>query len=523
MFSIFSYFKSKNHVIIKSTEKELLQDDKGENHIMKKRFLAILMTCMMMTLLFTACGSSKKDEAKTVKLDPDNPVTLKVWHYYNGNQQATFDKLLEKFNSTVGKEQGIYVEGYGHGSVSDLEQALTSSVNEEVGAEDMPDIFSTYADTAYSIQKKGKLADLSPYFTKEELSKYVDSYIKEGYLNNDKKLYLLPVAKSTEVLLLNKTDWEPFAKAMKVTTDDLKTTEGITKVAKKYYEWTDAKTPNIPNDGKAFYGRDSMSNYFVIGMKQMGQELFKVKDGKVTVNVDKSSIKRLWENYYVPYVSGYFASYGRFRSDDVKTGNIIAYTGSTSSAFYFPDQVEEDKGSHKIDYEVLEAPIMKGGENYKVQQGAGMAVTKSDDKHEYAATVFLKWFSKKKQNLEFVCESSYMPVLKESNNMKSVDQMIKDKKIKVDDKTYSCLKNTLDNFDKTKFYTTKTFKNGYNMRKVLDYNLSDQAVADKAAIEKEIKAGASRESVLKKYTSDKKFDTWYQEFCNALEKAQEAK
>ena len=111
---------------------------------MKKGFLAALMACMMITSLLTACGSLKKDEAKTVKLDPDNPVTLKVWHYYNGNQQATFDKLLEKFNSTVGKEQGIYVEGYGHGSVADLDKALTSSVNEEVGAEDMPDIFSTY-------------------------------------------------------------------------------------------------------------------------------------------------------------------------------------------------------------------------------------------------------------------------------------------------------------------------------------------------------------------------------------------
>ena len=39
--------------------------------------------------------------------------------------------------------------------------------------------------------------------------------------------------------------------------------------------------------------------------------------------------------------------------------------------------------------------------------------------------------------------------------------MIKDKKIKVDDKNYDCLKNTLDNFDKTKFYTTKTFKRIY--------------------------------------------------------------
>lgn len=255
----------------------------------------------------------------------------------------------------------------------------------------------------------------------------------------------------------------------------------------------------------------------------MGKEIFEVKDGKVTVNTDKKLLKRLWENYYVPYVSGYFAAYGKFRSDDVKTGNILAYTGSTSSAFYFPQSVEGDTTSHAIDYKVLEAPVMKGGKNYKVQQGAGMAVTKSDDEHEYAATVFLKWFSKKEQNLEFVCQSSYMPVLKEANSMKSVDKVVKEKKIKMDSKTYDCLKSMLDNFDKTDFYTTKTFENGYSMRKVLDYNLSDRAAADKEAADKEIKAGASRDSVLKKYTSDKSFEKWYKGFCQAMKNAQNSK
>ena len=66
---------------------------------MKKGFLAALMACMMITSLLTACGSLKKDEAKTVKLDPDNPVTLKVWHYYNGhltNCQRNLIQPLEK-------------------------------------------------------------------------------------------------------------------------------------------------------------------------------------------------------------------------------------------------------------------------------------------------------------------------------------------------------------------------------------------------------------------------------------------
>lgn len=58
-----------------------------------------------------------------------------------------------------------------------------------------------------------KLADLSQYFTEDELSKYVDSYIQEGYFNQDGVLYLFPVAKSTEITMLNKTDWEQIGRA----------------------------------------------------------------------------------------------------------------------------------------------------------------------------------------------------------------------------------------------------------------------------------------------------------------------
>ena len=60
----------------------------------------------------------------------------------------------------------------------------------------------------------------------------------------------------------------------------------------------------------------------------------------------------------------------------------------TSSAVYFPDTVEIGNKSYPIDYIVCDSPVMEGGENIKVQQGAGMAVTKSDEEHEYVASVF---------------------------------------------------------------------------------------------------------------------------------------
>lgn len=89
-----------------------------------------------------------------MKLDPSKPVSLTVWHYYNGAQQAAFDQLVSEFNATEGKDKGIYVEGYTQGSVSDLEKAVSDAVSGAVGAQSLPDIFSTYADTAYAVQKR---------------------------------------------------------------------------------------------------------------------------------------------------------------------------------------------------------------------------------------------------------------------------------------------------------------------------------------------------------------------------------
>ena len=269
-------------------------------------------------------------------------MSLTVWHYYNGSQQAAFNALVEEFNDTVGREKGIYVQSYSQGSVPDLETAVRDSINGKVGADEMPDMFSSYADTAYEVEQAGALANLSEYLDEEELAQYVDSYIQEGCIASDGTLRIFPMAKSTEITMLNKTDWEPFAAATGASLEDLKTMEGITATAQAYYEWTDSQTPDVPGDGRAFYGRDAVANYFIIGMQQLGVEIFQVENGQMTLNVPKEELRRLWENYYVPMVKGYFGAYGSFRSDDVKTGDLLAYTGSTSSAMYFPSQVELD-------------------------------------------------------------------------------------------------------------------------------------------------------------------------------------
>lgn len=460
------------------------------------------------------CGCGDKSP-----LDPDNPVSLTVWHYYNGSQQAAFNDLVSEFNETVGKERGIYVQSHSQGSVSDLEVAVRDSLAGKVGAKDMPDIFSSYADTAYEMEQAGALANLSEYLTKDELDKYIASYINEGCIASDGSLRIFPVAKSTEIMMINGTDWAVFSEATGASLDSLATIEGVVETAKRYYEWTDAATPDIPGDGKAFYGRDAVANYFLIGMRQLGTEIFHVEGGEVVLNVPKESVRRLWDNYYVPIVKGYFGAYGAFRSDDVKTGDLLAYTGATTSAMYFPGRVELDDRSYEIGYIVMDAPIFEGGENYAVQQGAGMVVTKSDELHEYAAVEFLKWFTREENNLRFGAVSGYMPVLKTANNVEMLDRVIEEQGMEVAEKTYDCLLHTFGQMENVTFYTNKSFKNGSDARRVLEHNLSNKAQADRKQVEAALAGGVSLEEACAPYLTEEAFDAWYEEFCRVLKEA----
>lgn len=478
----------------------------------KLRVMKYLCLSAVAGVFLTGCGDKNP-------LDPGNPVSLTVWHYYNGSQQAAFDTLVEEFNDTVGREEGIYVQGYSQGSVSDLETAVRDSISGKVGADEMPDIFSSYADTAYEVEQAGALANLSDYLDQEELEKYVDSYIAEGCIASDGTLRIFPTAKSTEIMMINKTDWESFAADTGASLEDLKTIEGVVSTAQQYYEWTDDKTPDLPGDGMAFYGRDAVANYFIIGMQQLGTEIFQVENGKLTLHTPKEELRRLWENYYIPMIKGYFGAYGSFRSDDVKTGDLIAYTGSTSSAMYFPDQVELDDDSYPIDYYVMMAPVFEGGKHYAVQQGAGMVVSKSDEKHEYAAVEFLKWFTEADNNLQFGCVSGYLPVLKEANSIERLDQVIADHQLEVAPKTYDCLTTIFEEMDGLTLYTNKSFVNGSAARKVLEYHLADQAAADREAVVAALEEGKSLEEATASYVTEEAFENWYTSFCDALNSA----
>ncbi len=477
---------------------------------MKKNIAAAILA---FSLIMTGCsGVASVDTVKN-----SDPVDITIWHYYNGSQKAAFDDLVNEFNETVGKEKNIYVEGHSKGNVSELESAVLASSKKEVGSEEMPGIFSSYADTAYELEKEGLLADLSPYFTEEEQNSYMDAYIEEGKIGVNGELKIFPVAKSTEIMMMNKNVWDEFSADTGVSLDDLKTKEGVVRTAGVYYDWTDAKTPDTPNDGKAFYGRDAVANLFIVGSMQLGVELFHVEKQKVTLQIDRDVFKRIWDCYYVPFVKGYFAAYGRFRSDDVKIGELIAYTGSTTSAGYFPDQVEIGDSITPIDCIVLPVPGFEGGKPYIVQQGAGMVVTKSTQEKEKAACEFLKWFTDAEKNTEFSCSSGYLPVKKDAGDIKVLEKVMADKQVSMPEKEYDTLTEAYKAVKSNELYTNKAFDGGSKARKVLEYDLFDKAVADREQVKALLAEGLSLEDAVKDYISEESFDLWFDSVKQKLE------
>ena len=157
---------------------------KGVFMLSQKHSACILAAVL---LLASASGCSVKTD-NTASADP---LTITVWTYYNGDQLASFERLVEEFNTTIGKKEHITVEASSQGSINDLEKNVLDAAKGRVGALAMPNIFSAYADTAYTLEQMGQVVDLSPYLTEKEKAAYLPNYLEEGDFSDDGSIHII--------------------------------------------------------------------------------------------------------------------------------------------------------------------------------------------------------------------------------------------------------------------------------------------------------------------------------------------
>lgn len=380
---------------------------------MKRKF------SLQLTILLVVCAGALWGCAGSGPLDPTRPVTLTMWHNFGGDMQQTMDTLIDEFNSTVGKETGVIINVTAISSSSELQEKLNMIAGEEPGAPEMPDLFTAYPKTAVQFQSQNKLANLDAYFNERELAEYVDAFVQEGRLG-DGGLYVFPFAKSTEVMYLNRTLFDRFSAATGVTMSALSTLEGIADAAALYTEWS---------GGKAFFSADSWLNFVMVGMRQQGASLFENE----RLSVNSPAFERVWNPVFGAAAQGGIAVYDGYSSDLSKTGDLVCSTGSTAGILFYGDTITyADNTVEQVEYTILPYPTVSGGQKVALQRGNGFCVAKSDDAKEYAASVFLKWFTRADQNMRFVSSTGYLPVTREAfeNRMRNEIDLVTDGRIK---------------------------------------------------------------------------------------------
>lgn len=460
---------------------------------------------MMITVLFlSACTGEEKQTEEKFK----NPIEISLWHYYIGNNKTQLETAIEEFNNTVGLEKGIIVTAEGKGNITELEEAVTKASLGLIDSEEMPDIFSIYPDKAIEFGEKGFLCDLRDYFSADELSLYVDMFLEDGILC-DNKLFMLPIAKSTEFLYINATDFDQFCKDTGYGYEALTTWEGLLDLSKAYYHYTDAMTKK-ENDGKSFFGIDSTANYILISSVQLGADV--INSEKEKAELDRDVLQRIFENYYIGHVLGYYDMERKYRADDVRTGQLLSYVGSSSSAVHFPTWLEYEEGAREIDLKILPYPVFEGGMPCAIRQGAGMCISVSDREREKAAAEFLKWFTAAEVNNDFTRETGYLPVTKQAYRAAEDPENKDSQEINpVRKNTMMAYRASIQQILNRDSYSPNPFLGSYKIRSIMEKTLTDFADDGVETVQSLREMGKTDEEIITQLNPDEQFELWMQQ------------
>lgn len=352
------------------------------------RRLSAALLCAAMALCLAACGKNTEAE----------PITLTLWHVYGGEVDSPLNPLIEEFNDTVGRAQGIAVEVTSVTNSATIHDNVLAAAYRDPGAPALPDLFVSYPKTVLALPDETILVDFRDYFTDEELDAYVPEFLEEGTVNG--RLAVLPITKSTEILFVNKTAFDRFAKDTGASLDDLATWEGLFQTAEKYRTWS---------KGKCFFVHDDHFNYFQVGVTSLGETFF--SDSGVAFG---PAFAQAWAPYARAALQGALWLGSGYATEPLRTGDAIVSVASSASVLYYSDVVTyPDNTSEQVEIVALPCPIFAQGEKLVIQRGVGMCAVKSTPERERACMTFLKWLNEPERNVALTTAMGYMPVTKQ--------------------------------------------------------------------------------------------------------------
>ena len=346
--------------------------------------LAVAGLALVGTAACSSGGSSSSSTSDTNKIPKvTKKTTVVFWHGMQGQQETTLKKLAKEFEA---KNSNIKIKLEQQGDYDNLQAKLTSTMQ---SPKNLPTITQAYPGWLQSAAKNKMLVNLTPYINNKEVGwgSVAASEIKQGMLDGAQingTQYGIPFNKSIEVLIYN---------------PDMLKKYGITKVPSTNAELKQAaQTIYQKSDHKVVgAGFDNLNNYYVLGMKNEGQNF----SSKVDFTGKESS--RVLDYFVKGEKAGYFRMPGSDKYLYVPfTNQKLAMFVTSSSTETWIKQAAK-KG---FKYEVAARPG-----KYTMQQGTDIYMFSHASAMEKAAAFkFMKFLSSKENQIKWAKETGYIPV-----------------------------------------------------------------------------------------------------------------
>ncbi|WP_278951674.1 extracellular solute-binding protein [Lactobacillus apis] len=346
--------------------------------------LAVAGLALVGTAACSNGGSSSSSTSDTNKIPKvTKKTTVVFWHGMQGQQETTLKKLAKEFEA---KNSNIKIKLEQQGDYDNLQAKLTSTMQ---SPKNLPTITQAYPGWLQSAAKNKMLVNLTPYINNKEVGwgSVAASEIKQGMLDGAQingTQYGIPFNKSIEVLIYN---------------PDMLKMYGITKVPSTNAELKQAAQTIYQKSNHKVVGAgfDNLNNYYVLGMKNEGQNF----SSKVDFTGKESS--RVLDYFVKGEKAGYFRMPGSDKYLYVPfTNQKLAMFVTSSSTETWIKQAAK-KG---FKYEVAARPG-----KYTMQQGTDIYMFSHASAMEKAAAFkFMRFLSSKENQIKWAKETGYIPV-----------------------------------------------------------------------------------------------------------------
>ena len=404
---------------------------------MKKELKIIALSALMVlsAASLASCGNSKTIPDFTMPeggFNFEEEVEITFYHTMGKALSDVLDIFLEPGSSFSTKYPNIIVNHQQIGSYDDVRDQITTALGAGAAGSECdvaycyPDHLAMYnknkaivtLDTLIDdtiVDENGELVYGMSQATKDD---YVDAYWDEGMAFGDGKMYMLPWAKSSEVLYYNKTFFDEHS--LSVPDHWFSTGEDDTTSV----EYVCAKIQDIDPDSIPL-GYDSDSNWFITmcehlesGYTSYDEDNHYIFDNETNRNF-VSTFAEWYKKGYVTTKSlnGAYTS-SLFTNVPTKENPVRSYMsiGSTAGA---GNQVPESiNGKQYFEVGVAAIPQANSAKPKVISQGPSVCLFRNEDPQKVLASwLFIKHFTTDVYfQSQFSMTSGYTPVIKSVND-----------------------------------------------------------------------------------------------------------